>query len=101
VLDGNEVPVREGWRGGTGEVHRVMKKLVGDCSGWRMAGGVFLRVTGGDGGWFCHGDDVPAYKDRRGSMRGFTSFLRDVVVLLGRLTRGRNCWTSWTPGTRR
>jgi hypothetical protein len=24
---------------------------------------------------FCHGDDVLAYRDRRGSMRGFTSFL--------------------------
>jgi hypothetical protein len=24
---------------------------------------------------FCHGDDVSAYRDRRGSIRGFTSFL--------------------------
>jgi hypothetical protein len=29
VLNGDEVPVWEGWRGGTGEVHRVTKKLAG------------------------------------------------------------------------
>jgi hypothetical protein len=40
-----------------------------------MAGGVFLTVTRGDGGWLCHGDDVLAYRDRRGSMRGSKSFL--------------------------
>jgi hypothetical protein len=58
VLDGDEVP----W---------VMKKLARKgCSGWSMAGGVFLTVTYGDGVWLCHGDDVPAYRDRRGSMRG-------------------------------
>jgi hypothetical protein len=27
-----------------------MQKLAGDCSGWRMAGGIFLTVTCGDGG---------------------------------------------------
>jgi hypothetical protein len=40
-----------------------------------MAGGVFLTVTCGDGSRLCHGDDVLAYRDRRGSIRGFTSFL--------------------------
>jgi hypothetical protein len=25
-----------------------------------MAGGIFLTVTCGDGGWLCHGDDVAA-----------------------------------------
>jgi hypothetical protein len=29
----------------------VTKKLVGDCSGRRMAGEVFLTVTRGDGSW--------------------------------------------------
>jgi hypothetical protein len=38
----------------------VMKKLVRDCSGWRMAEGVFLTVTRGDGSRHCHGDDVSA-----------------------------------------
>jgi hypothetical protein len=47
-----------------------MKKLAGDCSGWKMAGGVFLTVTCGGGSWHCHGNDVPAYRDRRGSMGG-------------------------------
>jgi hypothetical protein len=57
-----------------GEVLLVTKKLVGDCSGWRMAGGVFLTVTCGGGSRLCHGDDVPAYRDRRGSMGGYKSF---------------------------
>jgi hypothetical protein len=52
-----------------------MKKLAGDCSGWRMARGIFLMMTRGDSGWLCHGDDVLVYRDRRGSMGGFTSFL--------------------------
>jgi hypothetical protein len=69
MLDGGEVP----W---------VTKKLAGDCSGWKMAGGIFLTLTCGDGGWLCHGDDVPAYRDRRGLM-GVQEFLRGVVVLLG------------------
>jgi hypothetical protein len=48
VLDGDEVP----W---------VMKKLAGKgCSGWRMAGGIFLTVTRGDDSRLCHGDDVSA-----------------------------------------
>jgi hypothetical protein len=52
VLDGGEGPIREGRRGGTGEVHRVTKKLAGEgCCGRRMAGGVFLMVTHGDGSW--------------------------------------------------
>jgi hypothetical protein len=29
-LDSGEVPVWEGWRGGTGEVHRVTKKFAGE-----------------------------------------------------------------------
>jgi hypothetical protein len=40
-----------------------------------MAGEVFLTVTRGDDSRLCHGDDIPAYRDRRGSIRGFTSFL--------------------------
>jgi hypothetical protein len=40
-----------------------------------MAGGVFLTVIRGDGSRLCHGDDVSAYRDQRGSIRGFTSFL--------------------------
>jgi hypothetical protein len=40
-----------------------------------MAGGIFLTVIHGDSSRLCHGDDVSAYRDRRGSMRGFTSFL--------------------------
>jgi hypothetical protein len=40
-----------------------------------MAGGVFLTVTRGDGSLLCHSDDVLAYKDRRGSIREFRSFL--------------------------
>jgi hypothetical protein len=48
----------------------VMKKLAGDCSGWRMAGGIFLTVTCGGGSRLCHDNDVPAYWDRRGSMGG-------------------------------
>jgi hypothetical protein len=40
-----------------------------------MAGGIFLTVTCGDGGWLCHGDDVSAYSDRRGSIRRSRSFL--------------------------
>jgi hypothetical protein len=41
-----------------------------------MAGGVFLTVTRGDSGWLCHDDDVLAYRDRRGSIRGTRAFLR-------------------------
>jgi hypothetical protein len=33
-----------------------------------MAGGIFLTVIRGDGSRLCHGDDVSAYRDRRGSM---------------------------------
>jgi hypothetical protein len=33
-LDGSEVPVWEGQRGGTGEVQRVMKKLAGEGLQW-------------------------------------------------------------------
>jgi hypothetical protein len=40
-----------------------------------MAGGVFLTVTHGGDSQLCHGDDVSVYRDRRDSMRGFTSFL--------------------------
>jgi hypothetical protein len=62
----------------------VTKKLVGDCSGWRMAGGIFLMVTRGDGdSRCCHSDDVPAYRDRRGSMGGFRSFFEMLWSCLG------------------
>jgi hypothetical protein len=54
-------------------------------------------VTHGDGSRLCHGNDVPAYRDRRGSM-GVQEFLRGVVVLLERSVRSRSCWTSWTYG---
>jgi hypothetical protein len=40
-----------------------------------MAEGIFLMVTRGDGGWLGHGNDVPAYRDRRGSLGGSRSFL--------------------------
>jgi hypothetical protein len=53
----------------------VTKNLAGDCSGWRMAGGVFFTVIRGDGSRLCHGDDVPAYRDRKGSISGSRSFL--------------------------
>jgi hypothetical protein len=71
VLDGDEIP----W---------VTKKLAGKgCSGWRMAGTVFLTVTRGGGSRLCHGNDIPVYRDRRGSMGGrVQEFLRGVVVLL-------------------
>jgi hypothetical protein len=59
VLDSDEVPVRERRR-----------SLLRDCNGWRMAGRVFLMVTRGCDSRRCHGDDVPAYRDRRGSMGG-------------------------------
>jgi hypothetical protein len=39
-------------------------------------------VIRGDGSQLCHGNDVSAYRDRRGSM-GVQEFLRGVVVLLG------------------
>jgi hypothetical protein len=48
----------------------VTRKLAGGCSGWRMAGGIFPTVIRGDGCQLCHGDDVPVYRDRRGSMGG-------------------------------
>jgi hypothetical protein len=47
VLNGDEIP----W---------VTKKLVGNCSGWKMAGGIFLTVTRGDNSRLCHGDGVLA-----------------------------------------
>jgi hypothetical protein len=47
VLDSDEVPV---WK--------RRRSFSGDCSGWRIAGGVFLTVIHGDGSWLCHGDDV-------------------------------------------
>jgi hypothetical protein len=47
VFDGGEVP----W---------VMKKLAGDCSGWRMAGEILPAVTRGDSGWLCRDDDISA-----------------------------------------
>jgi hypothetical protein len=53
----------------------VTKKLARDCSGWRITGEVFLTVICGDDSRLCHGDDVPAYRDRRSSIRGLTSFL--------------------------
>jgi hypothetical protein len=59
VFDNDEVPVRERRR-----------SLPGDCSGLRMAGGVVPTVIRGDGSRLCHGDDVSAYRDRRGSMGG-------------------------------
>jgi hypothetical protein len=65
-----------------------------------MTGGIFLTVICGDDSRLCHGDDVPAYRDRRGSM-GVQEFLRGVVVLFGRSTRNRSCWTLWSYGTRR
>jgi hypothetical protein len=40
-----------------------------------MAGGIFLTVTCGGGSRLCHGNDVPAYRDRRGSIRESRSFL--------------------------
>jgi hypothetical protein len=40
-------------------------------------------VACGGGSRLCYGDDVPAYRDRRGSM-GVQEFLRGIVVLLGR-----------------
>jgi hypothetical protein len=89
VLNSDEVPVR-----------KRRRSLPGDCSGWKMAGGIFLTVTRGDGGWLCHVNDVPAYRDRRDSM-GVQEFLRDVVVLLEQSARNRSCWMSWTYGRRR
>jgi hypothetical protein len=86
---------RWNWRGSS-----VMKKLAGDCSGWRMAGGIFLTVTCGGGSRLCHGNDVPAYRDRRGLM-GVKEFLRGVVVLLEQSARNRSCWMSWTHGRSR
>jgi hypothetical protein len=52
VLDGGEVLVREGRRGGTEEVQRVTKKLAEgkSCSGRRMAEGVVPAVTRGGSG---------------------------------------------------
>jgi hypothetical protein len=49
-LDGGEVPVREGRRGGAREVQWVTRKLARGCSGRRMAGGVLPTVTRGGGG---------------------------------------------------
>jgi hypothetical protein len=91
VLDGDEIP----W---------VTKKLAGKgCSEWRMAGEVFLTVTRGGGSRLCHCNDVPVYRDRRGSMGGggVQEFVRGVVVLLERSARSRSCWTSWTYGRTR
>jgi hypothetical protein len=79
----------------------MMKRFAGKgCSGWKMVGEVFLTVTRGDGSWLCHGDDVPAYRDRRGSM-GVQELLRGVVVLLGRSVKGKNCWMPWIHGRSR
>jgi hypothetical protein len=59
-------------------------------------------VTRGGGSRLCHGNDVPVYRDRTGSMGGgVQEFLRGVVVLLERSARSRSCWTSWTYGRRR
>jgi hypothetical protein len=35
-----------------------------------MTGGVVPAVIRGDGSWLCHGGDVSAYRDQRGSMGG-------------------------------
>jgi hypothetical protein len=43
-----------------------------------MTGEVFLTVICGDGSRLCHGDDVSASRDRRGSMR-VQEFLRGVL----------------------
>jgi hypothetical protein len=53
-----------------------MKKLVGDCSGWRMAGEVFLTVIGGDDSRLCHGDDVSAKGSKEARLEGPGDFLR-------------------------
>jgi hypothetical protein len=45
------------------------------CSGWKITREVFFTVIRGDDSRLCHGDDVPAYRDRRSSIRGLTSFL--------------------------
>jgi hypothetical protein len=47
-------------------------------------------VTCGDSGWLCHGDDVSAYRDQRGSM-GVQELSGCVVVLLERSARNRSC----------
>jgi hypothetical protein len=40
-----------------------------------MAGGIFPAVICGEGSRLFHGDDIPAYRDRRVSIRGSRSFL--------------------------
>jgi hypothetical protein len=69
----------------------VTKKLAGEgCSGRRMAGGIFLTVTCGDGGWLsdqrgvgtagCRG--LMGEADRAGLVRDADSFANLRVLLL-------------------
>jgi hypothetical protein len=59
------------------EIPWVTKKFAGNCSGWRMTGGILLTVTRGDDSRLCHADDVSAKgsKDARWGSRSFFEVL--------------------------
>jgi hypothetical protein len=68
--------------------------------GERMAGGMFLTVTRGDDSRLCHGDDITAHRDRRGSMGGFTSFF-EVLWSCSAIDEGKELLDVVDHGTRR
>jgi hypothetical protein len=73
------------------------RNLPGDCSGWRIAGRVFVTVIRGDGGWLA----MFRWRDSKKLDKRVHELSWGIVILLGRSARNRSCWMSWTYGTRR